>query len=112
MTCSFPAPTRPAERVDRMWQLGLVREVRQLADRGLRDGRTASRALGYAQILRFLDGDWNEAEAAAQTVLATRRFVRRQESWFRRDPRVIWLPGPGPDAADLALAAVRESGPG
>jgi tRNA dimethylallyltransferase len=103
---------RVAARVDRMWQLGLVREVRDLAARGLREGRTASRALGYAQILRFLDGDWNEAEAAAQTVQATRRFVRRQESWFRRDPRVIWLPGPGPEAADLALDAVRGSGAG
>jgi tRNA dimethylallyltransferase len=103
---------RVAERVDRMWQLGLVREVRDLAARGLREGRTASRALGYAQVLRFLDGDWNEAEAAAQTVQATRRFVRRQESWFRRDPRVSWLPGPGHDAADLALAAVQASGPG
>jgi tRNA dimethylallyltransferase len=103
---------RVAERVDRMWQLGLVSEVRDLAARGLREGRTASRALGYAQILRFLDGDWTEAEAAAQTVQATRRFVRRQESWFRRDPRVSWLPGPGPDAADLALAAVQAPGPG
>jgi tRNA dimethylallyltransferase len=103
---------RVAERVDRMWQLGLVREVRDLAARGLREGRTASRALGYAQVLRFLDGDWNEAEAAAQTVQATRRFVRRQEAWFRRDPRVSWLPGPGQDAVDLALAAVRASGPG
>jgi tRNA dimethylallyltransferase len=103
---------RVAERVDRMWQLGLVREVQALAKQGLREGRTASRALGYAQVLRFLDGDWNEAEAAALTVQATRRFVRRQESWFRRDPRVSWLPGPGRDAADLALAAVRESGSG
>jgi tRNA dimethylallyltransferase len=103
---------RVADRVDRMWQQGLVGEVRDLAAGGLRDGRTASRALGYAQVLRFLDGEWTEAEAAAQTVQATRRFVRRQESWFRRDPRVIWLPGPGPEAADLALAAIRGSGPG
>jgi tRNA dimethylallyltransferase len=103
---------RVADRVDRMWQQGLVREVRELAAGGLREGRTASRALGYAQVLRFLDGDWNEAEAVAQTVQATRRFVRRQESWFRRDPRVIWLPGPGPEAADLALDAVRGSGAG
>jgi tRNA dimethylallyltransferase len=103
---------RVAARVDRMWRLGLVDEVRALAAAGLREGRTASRALGYAQVLRFLDGDWTETEAAAQTVQATRRFVRRQESWFRRDPRVIWLPGPGAKAADLALAAIRESQPG
>ncbi len=74
-----------------MWQLGLVDEVRQLEAAGIRDGRTASRALGYAQVLKFLAGDWPEDEAAEQTILATRRFVRRQESWFRRDPRIIWL---------------------
>ena len=87
---------RIADRVTRMWELGLVSEVRQLAAAGLRDGRTASRALGYAQVLRFLDGELSEAEAAAQTVLATRRFVRRQESWFRRDPRIRWVQGAGP----------------
>jgi tRNA dimethylallyltransferase len=103
---------RVADRVDRMWQLGLVDEVRALAAAGLREGRTASRALGYAQVLRFLDGDWTEADAAAQTVQATRRFVRRQESWFRRDPRVIWLEGPGADAAGAALAAIRAAGAG
>ncbi len=78
---------RIAGRVSRMWQLGLVDEVRALERAGLREGRTASRALGYAQVLRFLAGEWTEDEAAAQTILATRRFVRRQESWFRRDPR-------------------------
>ncbi len=82
---------RIADRVRRMWQLGLVEEVRKLERAGLRDGRTASRALGYAQVLKFLAGDWSEEEAAEQTILATRRFVRRQESWFRRDPRVTWL---------------------
>jgi tRNA dimethylallyltransferase len=103
---------RVADRVDRMWQLGLVNEVRELAAAGLREGRTASRALGYAQLLRFLDGDFAEADAAAQTVQATRRFVRRQESWFRRDPRVRWLSGPGASAAGAALAAIRAAGPG
>jgi tRNA dimethylallyltransferase len=103
---------RVADRVGRMWQLGLVAEVRALAAAGLREGRTASRALGYAQVLRFLDGDWTEADAAAQTVQATRRFVRRQESWFRRDPRMIWLEGPGADAAGAALAAIRAAGAG
>jgi tRNA dimethylallyltransferase len=98
---------RVADRVTRMWQLGLVQEVRQLAAAGLRDGRTASRALGYAQVLRFLDGQWSEKEAAAQTVQATRRFIRRQESWFRRDPRIRWLPGGGPDVVASALDALR-----
>ena len=98
---------RIAERVDRMWQLGLVAEVRQLESQGLREGRTASRALGYAQVLRFLTGQWTEQEAADQTVAATRRFVRRQESWFRRDPRVQWIPA-GPDLADRAVEAARQ----
>jgi tRNA dimethylallyltransferase len=97
---------RIADRVARMWQLGLVDEVRQLAAVGLRDGRTASRALGYAQVLRFLDGELSEDEAAAQTILATRRFVRKQESWFRRDPRIQWVSSTGPDALPSALSAL------
>ena len=78
---------RVAARVDRMWAAGLVAEVRALERRGLRDGPTASRALGYQQVLAL--GDTPEARAG--TVTATRRFVRRQRSWFRRDPRVRWL---------------------
>ena len=96
---------RIADRVYRMWQLGLVDEVRQLEAAGLRAGRTASRALGYAQVLKFLAGDWSEKEAAEQTIIATRRFVRRQQSWFRRDPRVVWLDA-GPDLADRAIAVL------
>ena len=92
-------------RVARMWEGGLVDEVRQLEAAGLRAGRTASRALGYAQVLRFLAGEWEEEEAAAQTVLATKRFVRRQESWFRRDPRVVWVPAAA-DLVERALAVV------
>ena len=95
-------------RVAQMWDRGLVEEVRQLETAGLRAGRTASRALGYAQVLRFLAGEWGEAEAAAQTVKATRRFVRRQESWFRRDPRVVWVPA-GPGLAERALAVVDQA---
>jgi tRNA dimethylallyltransferase len=68
-----------------------VEEVRRLDARGLRDGLTASRALGYAQVLRFLSGEWSEEHAREETVRATRRFARRQESWFRRDPRVRWV---------------------
>jgi tRNA dimethylallyltransferase len=78
-------------RVDRMWAAGFETEVRQLATRGLRDGKTASRALGYQQMLRYLDGELAQDQARDETVRATRRFARRQESWFRRDPRVLWL---------------------
>ena len=78
-------------RVDRMWEQGLVDEVRRLETEGLRDGVTASRALGYAQVLGVLDGRWDEAHARELTVVATRRFARRQRAWFRRDPRVTWL---------------------
>jgi len=96
---------RIAERVGRMWQLGLVEEVRGLERLGLREGRTASRALGYAEVLKVLAGEWSEQEAAEHTVLATRRFVRRQESWFRRDPRVHWLEA-GAGLAAQALAVI------
>jgi tRNA dimethylallyltransferase len=99
---------RIAQRTGQMWREGFVDEVARLERAGLRHGRTASRALGYAQVLRFLAGECTEEEARAQTILATRRFARRQESWFRRDPRVTWLPADAGDADDLlrqALAA-------
>jgi tRNA dimethylallyltransferase len=97
---------RIADRVDAMWKAGLVDEVRELARAGLREGRTASRALGYAQVLRFLAGECTEDDARAETVRATRRFARRQDSWFRKDPRIVWLPHDAPDLVDRALAAV------
>jgi tRNA dimethylallyltransferase len=100
---------RIAVRVGQMWLGGLVDEVRVLAAAGLRSGRTASRALGYAQVLRYLDGDLTQAQARERTIAATRRFARRQESWFRRDPRVRWLPATEPVPTPLALAAIAES---
>lgn len=87
-------------RVDLMWEAGLLAEVASLE--GLRDGRTAGRALGYAQALAQLDGVLTEVEARAETTRATRRFVRRQRSWFRRDPRVHWLDG----ASETLMAEV------
>jgi tRNA dimethylallyltransferase len=93
-------------RVDRMWAAGLVDETRGLEARGLREGRTASRALGYAQVLRYLAGEWDEAEARADTKAATRRFARRQETWFRRDRGIAWLAADAPDLLDRALAEV------
>jgi tRNA dimethylallyltransferase len=97
---------RIALRVERMWREGLVDEVRRLAGRGLAGGFTASRALGYAQVLRFLSGEWTEDQAKQETIRATRRFARRQESWFRRDPRVVWLPYDAPGLLGRALAVI------
>ncbi|MFJ1756242.1 tRNA (adenosine(37)-N6)-dimethylallyltransferase MiaA [Kitasatospora sp. NPDC088134] len=89
-------------RVDRMWEAGLLDEVRELEKAGLREGLTASRALGYQQVLAFFAGECTEQEAKAETVRATRRFARRQESWFRRDARVHWLERPeGADPVEL-----------
>ena len=83
-------------RVEAMWQAGLEAEVKDLVHQGLRDGMTASRALGYQQMLRHLDGELTLDQARQDTVKATRRFARRQESWFRRDPRIRWLDASGP----------------
>jgi tRNA dimethylallyltransferase len=104
---------RIAARVDRMWQAGLEEEVKGLVNEGLRDGRTASRALGYQQVLRYLDGEWTLEEARLETIKATRRFARRQESWFRRDPRVRWLDASRPAGTLLAEALTQYgAGPG
>lgn len=92
---------RIARRVDRMWEAGLVDEVRRLEAEGLREGRTASRALGYQQVLAQLAGECTEQEARDETVRATKRFARRQDSWFRRDPRVHWLSGAADHRAEL-----------
>jgi tRNA dimethylallyltransferase len=97
-------------RVDAMWAAGLVQEVEALAGRGLREGLTASRALGYAQVLRALDGEWDLDAARAETARATRRFARRQASWFGRDPRVHRLPFDDPRLLDAALEAVASVG--
>ncbi|MGW2787712.1 tRNA (adenosine(37)-N6)-dimethylallyltransferase MiaA [Streptomyces populi] len=96
---------RIARRVDRMWDAGLVDEVRALEAQGLREGRTAARALGYQQVLAALAGECTEEEARAETVRATKRFARRQDSWFRRDPRVLWRRGGDVDQAELLATA-------
>jgi len=90
---------RVALRVDRMWTQGLLAEVTRLDGQGLRDGVTASRALGYAQALAQLDGRLSGPQARAATVVATRRFARRQRAWFRRDPRITWLVRDGGEPA-------------
>lgn len=97
---------RVAARVAAMWRAGLVDEVRGLVDRGLRQGRTARAALGYQQVLQFLAGEITEEGAYGETIRATRRFVRRQRSWFRRDHRLTWLDAGGTDLAGVALGTV------
>jgi tRNA dimethylallyltransferase len=99
--------SRIDERVRRMWAAGFVAEVRRLERAGLREGRTASRALGYRQVLAFLAGEVGEEQALEDTVLRTRRFARRQDSWFRRDPRIRWLPFGAADLLDRVVDAVR-----
>ena len=95
---------RIALRVEQMWAAGLVEEVRRLEAAGLRAGRTASRALGYAQVLRHLAGEIDEDEARERTVSATRRFARRQDAWFRKDQRIGWLRYDDPALLARALA--------
>ena len=75
--------------------------------RCLAEGRTASRAIGYPEVAAHLRGDLGLDEARERTVVATRRFARRQESWWRKDPRIRWVPHDAPDRLERALAAVR-----
>ena len=97
---------RIERRVEQMWADGLLDEVRYLESLGLRRGRTASRAIGYAQALGELAGEMTQAEAVASTQAATRRYARRQESWLRPDPRVQWLDAAAPDLLEQAVALV------
>lgn len=100
---------RVAQRVRRMWERGLLAEVRRLESGGLRDGRTASLAIGYAQALAELDGALSPEQAQEQTAQATSRLIRRQESWFRPDPRIHWLPAGAPDLLDRALRVIHDA---
>jgi tRNA dimethylallyltransferase len=97
---------RLTERVDQMWADGFVDEVRRLLAGGLADGLTAGRALGYQQILSFLRGEMTEDEARESTVTGTRKFARRQDKFFRKDPRIRWLPHAADDLVDQALRVV------
>ncbi|MGW2673911.1 MULTISPECIES: tRNA (adenosine(37)-N6)-dimethylallyltransferase MiaA [Kocuria] len=98
---------RLARRVDLMLERGWLDEVRALATRGLRESPTAGRALGYPQLLTVLDGTMTLAEAREDTVAATRRFTKRQRTWFRADPRVHWIEcSAGRSVTDLAARAL------
>jgi tRNA dimethylallyltransferase len=78
-------------RVDRMWEAGFVAEVDHLIEKGIRDGATAQRALGYAQLIAMRDGTMSEEEAKEDTKRASRQYARRQETWFSRDVRIQWV---------------------
>ncbi|MFF2842956.1 tRNA (adenosine(37)-N6)-dimethylallyltransferase MiaA [Paenarthrobacter sp. NPDC057981] len=101
---------RLAHRVHRMVEAGLGEEVQRLDAEGLRQGKTASRALGYAQFLRVLDGDMDVPEAVEETIVATRQFARRQLTWFRADPRISWLDWRDPDLVSKAVSVVGAHG--
>jgi tRNA dimethylallyltransferase len=93
-------------RVAAMFDDGLVEEVRRLLDAGLAEGRTATRAIGYREVAAHLAGETSEDEAREATKAATRRFARRQDAWFRKDPRVLWVRWDDPGRVAEALAAV------
>lgn len=101
---------RLEERVHRIWQKGLVEEVRGLIDLGLRESKTAAAAIGYAQALGQIDGELSEAEAIASTVQLTQRYARRQVSWFKRDPRINWLVGLDEEVTAKAFGLIQASG--
>jgi tRNA dimethylallyltransferase len=98
---------RLRRRTDRMFDTGLVAEVQALVEAGLREGITAARALGYAQVLADLDAGGDGDAAREPTFVGTRRYVRRQRSWFRRDPRITWFDAGASGPGELAQAVVR-----
>ena len=93
-------------RVREMYDAGLVEEVERLLDLGLERGRTASRAIGYREAAAYLRGEMSREDAVRRTQSATRRFARRQDSWFRKDPRVVWVGYDDPERLERAVAAI------
>lgn len=97
---------RITARVAHMWEHGWVDEVRTLLDQGLAEGKTASRAIGYAQIQRYLADELEQECAQEQTIIKTRQFARRQDTWFRRDPRIVWIDATAADHTANASRAL------
>ncbi|MAY98270.1 tRNA (adenosine(37)-N6)-dimethylallyltransferase MiaA [uncultured Nocardioides sp.] len=97
---------RIAQRVEEMFAAGFVAEVERLLERGLAQGRTAGRAIGYPEVAAHLAGELSLDEARERTVVATRRFARRQDAWFRKDPRIRWVRFDDPDRVARALSEV------
>jgi len=97
---------RIERRVEAMFAGGFVAEVQRLLAQGLREGRTAATAIGYREVAAYLDGELSLDEARERTVVVTRRFARRQYSWYRKDPRIVWVRYDDPERVGQALAAV------
>ncbi|MGZ5401494.1 MAG: tRNA (adenosine(37)-N6)-dimethylallyltransferase MiaA [Nocardioides sp.] len=97
---------RIEQRVDAMFAAGFVAEVERLLAAGLAEGRTASRAIGYSAVAAYLAGGLSLDEARERTVIATRRFARRQDGWFRKDPRITWVAHDDPDRVERAARTV------
>ncbi|MEY4618795.1 MAG: hypothetical protein RL101_981 [Actinomycetota bacterium] len=102
---------RLAKRVELMWQQGIVEEAESLISRGIREGKTSSRAIGYAQALAQLDGELAQAEAIAATAQLTQRYARRQMSWFRRDERIYWQDYQDPNLNQNVIDLIRNTAP-
>jgi tRNA dimethylallyltransferase len=94
---------RIEQRVGEMFEAGFVEEVRSLGPLG----RTAATAIGYREVAAYLAGELTETEARERTVIATRRFARRQDKWWRKDPRITWVEADDPDRLERALTPVR-----
>lgn len=101
---------RIEERVNQMWERGFVAEVEALMEQGLAEGVTARKALGYSQIMEALNGEITLATAKSETIRLTKRYARKQESWFRRDPKMIWLSASQPNLLGEILEMIREAG--
>lgn len=101
---------RIEERVNQMWEQGFVAEVEALMEQGLSEGVTARKALGYSQIMEALNGEITLATAKSETIRLTKRYARKQESWFRRDPKMIWLSASQPNLLGEILEMIREAG--
>ena len=93
------------KRVDQMWEAGFVDEVRSLMEKGITSGKTAKAALGYSQIIEYLEGRISESEACEETKRATRAYARRQETWFSRDERIKWLKGETKERLEAILSS-------
>jgi tRNA dimethylallyltransferase len=101
---------RLEKRVHEMWEKGLLEEVESLIPQGLRESKTASVAIGYAQALGELDGELTKEEAISSTVMLTQRYARRQVSWFKRDDRIVWLEALSENLLEQAFERVLADG--